>query len=547
MSDHKLRVIPLGGLGEIGKNMTVFEYNNQAIIVDAGIMFPENDMLGIDYIIPDFRYLLENRHRLHIHALLVTHGHEDHIGAISHVVSEFPVPIFATSLTAGLIEGKLKNAKLKKHPLHVIEAGDTLQFGPFTIESFHVTHSIPDCVGYGIHTPVGLIVHTGDYKFDQTPVDGWPTDFARIASLSQKGVLALLADSTNSERPGWTPSEIVIDSALDTVFREAEGRIIVATFASLISRIQKVSNVAELYGRKMAVAGYSMTQNIKIARKLNYLDIPPDQIITIEESQQLLPEKVVIMATGTQGEPSAVLGRLAYGKHRQLDVQPHDTIVMSSHPIPGNEEVVHRITNKLIQRGATVIYDPKANVHVSGHASQEEMKLMINMVQPRFLVPVHGELRHLHSHAELAMDLGIPAENIAVIENGTIIEFTENSMTIGSRIPGGYVFVDGSSVGDIGPAVLRDRESLGRDGFVMIVGAVNRKTGKLVDEPEIISRGFVYLSSAEELFAATRDLVRQVVSSSNGNRASQVQTAVGKMLYTETKRRPMVFAHFHEV
>lgn len=547
MSDHKLRVIPLGGLGEIGKNMTVFEYDNEAIIIDAGIMFPENDMLGIDYIIPDFQYLIDNRDRLKIHALMVTHGHEDHIGAIPHVIDHLPVPIYATPLTAGLIRNKMKNAGGRDHLLNVFEAGATFKFGPFSLESFHVTHSIPDCVGFGIDTPVGLIIYSGDYKFDQTPVDGWPTDFAKIATLSQRGVLALMADSTNADRPGWTPSETVIDAAFDAVFRDAPGRILVATFASLISRVQQVANAAYDYGRYLCIVGHSMTENIKIARKLHYLDLPEDPI-TIEEAYSMPADKLVIMTTGAQGEPTAVLARLAAGKHRSLDVQAGDTIILSSHPIPGNEEVVHRLTNKLIQRGAEVIYDPKANVHVSGHASQEEMKLLISLVRPKFFVPVHGELRHLRSHGELAQHLGIPKDNIAVVENGTILEFTKESMTIGERVPGGYVFVDGAGVGDVGPAVLRDREALGRDGFVTIVGLISSQTGQFIQGPEVISRGFVYLAQADELMNSIRALTEQVVhQNTNGNRAQLVQNAVGKMLYTELKRRPMVFAHFNEV
>lgn len=549
MSQKPLRIIPLGGCGEVGKNMTMLEYNNEVLIIDAGIMFPENDMLGIDYIIPDFRYLVENRKRFKIHALLVTHGHEDHTGAIPYFLRELPMPVYSTALTDGLIRSKLKGAGLKDIPSHVFKAGDKLKFGPFNVESFHVTHSIPDCVGFAIDTPVGLIVHSGDYKFDQTPVDNWPTDFAKIANISQRGVLALLADSTNSERPGWTLSESVIEQAFDQVFREAQGRIIVATFASLISRVQQVVNVAQDYDRKIAVAGHSMTENIKIARRLDYLDAPNDLFITVEESLRLPPEKVVIMATGSQGEPTAVLSRLASGTYRQLEIQAGDTVVLSAHPIPGNEELVHRITNKLIQRGAEVVYDSKAQVHVSGHASQEEMKLLINLVRPKYFIPVHGELRHLHAHADLAYHTGIPSENIAVVENGTTLEFTKNGeMVIGDRIPGGYVFVDGSGVGDIGPAVLRDREALGRDGFVMIVGLINKKTGQLIGEPEVISRGFVYRSNSDELFKAIRNLVRETASGiGNGNRSQQVQNAIGKMVYTETKRRPMVFAHFHEV
>lgn len=544
MESHKVKIIPIGGLGEIGKNMMVIEYNNEAIIIDTGIMFPENDMLGIDYIIPDYNYLLDQKDRLKIHAILVTHGHEDHTGAIAHVVSDFNVPIYGTKLTAGLLKVKLKNASLHNYELNIFEAGDTLEFGPFTVESFHVCHSIPDCVGFGIRTPAGLFIHTGDYKFDQTPVDGWPTDFAKLATLSNEGVLALLADSTNADRAGWTPSESVIDDAFDRVFSVAQGRILIATFASLISRVQQVANAAEFYGRKMAVTGYSMLENIKMARKLGYLDIPSDLIISLEEANQLPPNQIVIMTTGSQGEPSAVLSRLASGTHRQLEIQPGDTVIMSAHPIPGNEESVYRIMNRLMQRGAHVIYDGKEKVHVSGHASQEEMKLLINLVRPKFFVPVHGELRHLHSHAELAYQMGIPDENIAVVENGTVIEFTCDSMTVGERMPGGYVFVDGSGVGDVGPAVLRDREALARDGFVVVIATLD-SNGKLADDVKIISRGFVYLRSADELFEKTRAVVEDTLKRSNGNKSQAVQEAVSKHFFHETRRRPMVFAHIH--
>jgi ribonuclease J len=544
MTQEKVRVIPIGGLGEIGKNMMVIEYDNQAIIIDSGIMFPENDMLGIDYIIPDYNYLLDQRDRLKFLAILITHGHEDHTGAISHVVSDFNAPIYATKLTAGLLKVKLKNAGLRGYDLNIFEAGDTLNFGPFTVESFHVCHSIPDCVGFGIRTPVGLFVHSGDYKFDQTPVDGWPTDFAKIATLSNEGVLALFADSTNADKAGWTPSESVIDNAFDRVFQEANGRIIIATFASLISRIQQVANAAEFYGRKMAVTGYSMLENIKMARKLGYLNIPSEQIISIEEANRMPGEEVVIMCTGSQGEPSAVLSRLANGSHRQLDIRPGDTVVMSAHPIPGNEESVYRIMNRLMQRGAHVIYDGKENVHVSGHASQEEMKLLINLVRPKFFVPVHGELRHLHGHAELAYGIGVPEENIAVVENGTVIEFTKETMEVGDRVPGGYIYVDGSGIGDVGPAVLRDREALARDGFVVVIASID-SNHKLTEDVRIISRGFVYLRSADALFEKTRKVVEEALRRSNGNKSQAVQDAVSKHFYNETKRRPMVFTHIN--
>ena len=545
MSAEKLRVIPIGGLGEIGKNMMVFEYGNEAIIVDAGMMFPENDMLGIDYIIPDYTYLVENKARLKIHAILITHGHEDHTGAITHVAGEFGAPIYATRLTAGLIRVKLKNANHREYPLHIFEAGDILKFGSFEIESFHVCHSIPDCVGFGIRTPIGLVIHTGDYKFDQTPVDGWPTDFGKIATLANEGVLALFSDSTNADKLGWTPSESVIDRAFDQVFQDAPGRILIATFASLISRIQQVANATEFYGRKMAVTGYSMLENIKMARKLGYLDIPSDLLVTVDEAKALPANQVVIMTTGSQGEPSAVLSRLANGSHRFLEIEQDDTIIMSAHPIPGNEETVFRTMNKLMQRGAHVVYDGKVQVHVSGHASQEEQKLMMNLVRPKFFVPVHGELRHLQAHAELAYELGISDENIAVVENGTMIEFTEDSMTIGERVPGGYVFVDGAGVGDVGPAVLRDREALARDGFVVIVVNLD-KDGNLDHEIEIISRGFVYLRRATNLFDQTKEVVRDVIiKKKKGNQQQAIQEAVSKFFQNETGRRPMIFTHVH--
>ncbi len=419
-----LRLIPLGGLGEIGKNMLLVECGNDGLIVDTGIMFPENDMLGIDYIIPDFRYVVDRMPELTVHGIVITHGHEDHTGAISHVLDAIPAPVYATPLTAGLLEIKMEQGGHRDHPLNVFKPGDVVEVGPFKVESFHVCHSIPDSVGLGINTPVGLIVHSGDFKFDHTPVDGWPPDFAKLAEFSQRGVLALLADSTNADRAGWTPSEATIDEAFNRVFQSAQGRIIVATFASLISRIQQVAAAAQRHGRKMAIAGHSMGEYIKVATRLGYLSLPKDVVISIEQAIKMPPREVVIMATGSQGEPSAVLGRLAWGRHRQLEIMRGDTVIMSAHPIPGNEELVHRTINKLIQRGANVIYDPIAPVHVSGHASREELKLLINLLRPKFFIPVHGELRHLMQHKMLAQDIGIPPENIAVVENGTEILLT---------------------------------------------------------------------------------------------------------------------------
>jgi len=398
----KLKIIPLGGLGEIGKNMTVIEYEDEIIIIDTGIMFPQSDMLGVDLIIPDFKYLMDKLAK--VKAILVTHGHEDHVGGLPHLMEHVSAPIYATPLTGGLVEVKLRRAKRAQDSKIVnIEAGETFTIGKhFTIEPFHVTHSIPDCVGFGITTPVGLIVHSGDYKFDHTPADGWAPDFAKLAEFSGRGVLCLFADSTNADRPGWTKSETVVVDALDDVFRDATGRIIVATFASLISRIQIVADMAVKYGRKLAVTGRSMRDNVKMARRLGYLHIDEDLLIDINQAKHYAAKEIVIMATGTQGEPSAVMSRLAQGRHRQLQIQDGDTVVFSAHAIPGNEEMVYRVVNRLLQRGAHVVYEGVAEVHVSGHASQEEMKLMLSLVRPKFLVPIHGELRHLTQHGVLA-------------------------------------------------------------------------------------------------------------------------------------------------
>jgi ribonuclease J len=539
---EKLRIVPLGGLGEVGKNMAVIEYGDEMLIIDAGIMFPENDMLGIDYIIPDYRYIMDKREK--IKAVLITHGHEDHVGALPHLMADIDAPIYATPLTVGLIELKLREAGLRDTTLKTIQAGFNFRIGQFNIEPFHVTHSIPDCVGFGITTPVGLIVHTGDYKFDHTPVDGRASDFAKLAEFSQRGVLALFADSTNAERPGWTPSEMVITDAFDRVFAEAKGRIIVATFASLISRIQQTANAARNHGRKLAITGYSMRKNTKMARKLGYLDLPDDMLIDISEVDNYPDHQVTIMATGSQGEPSAVLGRLAIGRHRHLSVKEGDTVVLSAHPIPGNEEMIHRIINRLYQRGAEVLYDQLIQVHVSGHAAREEMKLMINLVRPKFLIPVHGELRHLIQHGKMAVDLGIPAENVAVVENGYILDLDQNSLRVGDRVPGGYIYVDGASVGDIGPSVIRDRERLADSGFVLVVVGSNG-TGDLLSSPRFVTRGFADFRDAQALLEGANETVTRTVRRYREHPAQveqKVADAVSQYLYRETGRRPLVEA-----
>ena len=540
MSNKKFRIIPLGGLGEVGKNMMVYEYGDNILVVDTGIMFPENDMLGIDYIIPDFNYLLEKRHL--VRGVIITHGHEDHTGAIRHVMEEIQAPIYATPLTRGLLEVKLaRGGMLDRTVLNTVQAGDQVQIGPFEVEFFHVCHSIPDGVGLGITTPAGLVVHSGDYKFDHTPVDGWPTDYAKLGEFSGRGVLALLADSTNADKPGWTPSERVIDPAFDQVFSNAEGRIIIASFASLISRMQQVVNAAQRHNRKVAFAGTSMVENAKMARKLGYLTIPEGLQVNIDKALKMDPAQVVLMSTGTQGEPSSILGRLSTGTNRQFDIIPGDTVVLSSHPIPGNEESIYRTINRMFRRGANVIYEPIAPVHVSGHASQEEMKLLIHLVKPKYFIPIHGELRHLKQHATIAQELGIAEENIAVIENGQVVEFENGNLSFGDRVPGGYVFVDGSRVGEVGPSVVREREALARDGIVVISLVLEKSSGRLIEEPEIITRGFVYKRDAKDLLAVARNRITDTINRGNGNIQNDIEQSIKAFFYNETKRRPMVF------
>jgi ribonuclease J len=541
MSKHgKLKIIPLGGLGEVGKNMMAYEFDRQILIVDAGIMFPENDMLGIDYIIPDYEYLRDKADR--VVGIIITHGHEDHIGAVQHVVEDIPAPVYATPLTRGLIEGKLaRNNASGKATLRTVEAGKSIQLGPFLVEFFHISHSIPDAVGLGITTPAGLIVHMSDFKLDLTPLDGWPTDYAKLAEFANRGVDLLLSDSTNSERPGWTPSEMVIGPAFDKVFREAKGRVIVATFASLISRIQQVANSAAAHGRKMALAGPSMLDNVKIARKLGYLDIPDDILVPIDQALKMQDHKVAIMCTGSQGEPSSIVGRLSTGTNRQFDLQAGDTVVLSSHPIPGNEETISRTINRLIRRGAMVIYDAIAPVHVSGHASQEEQKFLFNLVKPTHFMPIHGELHQLTRHAALAEQVGIPTENIIVVENGQVVELSGGRIKLGERIPGGYVFVDGQSIGDVDHGIMREREQLARGGIFLIDVSIDKRSGRILQEPEIITRGFLTPEDAETLLPEARKRVKEIVNSGGLDNQKDIISAVKAYLFEETKRRPMVF------
>lgn len=545
-----LQIVPLGGLGEVGKNMMSIKYGQDIIVVDMGMMFPRSNMLGVDYIIPDWSYLRDKKDQ--VRALIITHGHMDHIGALPHFLEEFNVPVYATRLTRGLIEVLLKQRHiLGQTELYTYAPGDTLDIGPFMIEPYHVCHSIPDTAGLGITTPAGLIVHSGDFKFDHTPVDGWPTDYAKLAEFAGRSVLVLLSDSTNADEPGKTPSEAVLNDVFHQIMREAPGRLIVATFASLISRVQQVVDVAAMHDRKLAVAGRSMVENTKMARELGYLDIPEEMLVDLRQVDNLPPRDVVIMATGAQGEPMAVLNRLATERHRSLRIQEDDTVVLSSHTIPGNEEMIHEVINRLFQRGADVYYDPAAQVHVSGHASREEQKMLINMLEPRYFVPIHGELRHLKQHGKLARALDVPEGNVAVVENGHVLTFRDGRMEIGQRVPGGYVFVDGSLVGEIGPQVMRERDALGESGFVTAIVPYNPRTGQPVREPRIITHGFVFTPEAEDLLSRARDAVRSAASTGPGTKPADIERRIERVLsqflYRETKRDPVVTSAVVEI
>ncbi len=541
MKSKTLRIIPLGGIGEVGKNMTVYEYNEEILIVDAGMMFPDNDMIGIDYIIPDFEYV--KQHADKVRGIVITHGHEDHTGAISHLLEAVHAPVYGTPLTIGLIKAKLgRRGFVQDANLKTIQAGDVLQIGPFKVHTFHVCHSIPDGIGLGIETPAGLVVHTGDYKLDLTPVDNWPTDYAKLGEFAQKGVLALLADSTNAERPGWTPSEQVIEPAFDKVFQQAKGRIIIATFASLISRMQQAIDTAVRYHRKIAFVGLSMTENVRIAKELGYINFEDDLEVPLETALQLPDKQVLLLVTGSQGEPTSILGRLANGSNKRFDIKPGDTVVLSSHPIPGNEELVSRAINRLLEQGAEVVYEALAPVHVSGHASQEELKLMLHLVRPRYLIPIHGELRMLKQHARLGIEVGMDERQIAIVENGRVIEFAHGEMRLGERIPGGYVFVDGSGVGDVDRSVMREREMLSQDGIVLLNLVIDQRSGDLKDI-EIISRGFMTPTESEELFNDLQARIGKLAKHANGRLQQDVSKLAKSYLYEETKRRPVVFVN----
>jgi ribonuclease J len=545
MKEKKLKIIPLGGLGEVGKNMTVYEYNDQILIVDAGMMFPDNDMIGIDYIIPDFDYVVQRAKQ--VVGIVITHGHEDHTGAIGHLMEHVDAPIYATPLTNGLIKNKLSRRRFSREAnLINIHAGESVQIGPFKVEFFHVCHSIPDGVGLGIDTPAGLVVHTGDYKFDHTPVDGLPTDYGKLADLASRGVLALLADSTNAEHPGWTPSEQVIGPAFDRVFQRAKGRIIIATFASLISRLQQALDTAKRYDRKVCFTGLSMVENARIAKELGYLQYEENQVVSLDIALSMPESKVVLLVTGSQGEPTSILGRLANGTNRQFSIREGDTVVLSSHPIPGNEEAVYRAINRLMEKGADVVYMDIEPVHVSGHASQEEIKLLLHLVRPRYLIPIHGELRMLRQHKRLAMEVGMDERQIVLAENGRVIELKHGELTLGERIPGGYVFVDGTGVGDVDRSTMRDRELLSQEGVVLINLMLDKNNGAYQDL-EIISRGFISQDETQVFFDDLRRRIHNLTLSPSKNMQKEIQDLATAFINEETKRRPFIFVSISKV
>jgi ribonuclease J len=548
LSQDFLRIIPLGGVGQIGKNMIVLEYDEQLLVVDCGLMFPETDMLGIDIVIPDMGYVFERKDR--VRAIIVTHGHEDHIGGLPYLLEQVNAPVYATRLTRGLIEVKLKEYHLVNDvDLHTVTADDVLDLSPFQVEFFHVCHSIPDGVGLGITTPAGLVVHTGDFKFDQTPVDGRLTDFAKLAELGGRGVHVLLSDSTNADTSGQTPSEQVVGDTFDNIFAHAPGRIIVATFASNISRVQQVVHTARKYGRRVGIVGRSMINYAKKAAELGYLDITPDELLTAQQMNDLPPHKVAIACTGSQGEPTSALVRMALGEHRQVNIRPGDSVVVSATPIPGNEELVNRTLNNLFRAGAEVYYHERLQVHVSGHGSREEHKLMLNLIRPRFFVPIHGEYRHLVHHARMAEQVGIPKENIFVVESGTVLEFGSDWGRIDGQVAEGHVLVDGLGVGDVGNVVLRDRHLLSRDGFVVVVVAVDADSGEVMEGPHIITRGFIYLRESSDIIEEASQCVLEALRY-GGPRAmasANIKDSLAEFFYEQTKRRPMILPVVMEV
>jgi ribonuclease J len=548
-----LRILPLGGVGEIGKNMYVFEYGEDIVVIDCGLMFPDEEMFGIDLVVPDVTYLKERREQ--VRAFLITHAHEDHVGGLPYVLKEFPgVPVYASTLARGLLGNKVKEHKLHDNPLRALDPGDELEIGPFTVVPFRVSHSIPDAMGIALRTPVGTVVHTGDFKFDHTPVDGKHSDFATLARLGEEGVICLLSDSTRAENPGYTPSERTVGEAFREIMEGLDGRVIVATFASNIARIQQVVDAAATFDRMVAVIGRSMEQNTRIASDLGYLKFDADRLVSKDKINDVQPDKLVIATTGAQGEPMSGLARMANRDHRFVEIQPGDTVIVSASPIPGNEEYVARTIDNLFKAGANVFYHTIRRAHVSGHGSQEELKLMLGLTKPRYFIPIHGEFRMQVQHGRLAIDTGVKPENVFIIENGTPIEIAaDGSARRGNPVAAGYVFVDGLSVGDVGEIVLRDRRALANDGMFLIVVQVDKQTGKVVGRPEIVTRGFVHGNEEDPIIEEAARRVIQAVQTPGDHISevallkAQIKDGVSRFLYEQTKRRPMVFPVVVEV
>lgn len=553
MRKESLRIIPLGGLGEIGKNITAIEYEDEIIVIDCGISFPDEDMYGIDLVIPDIKYLLDNKDK--VKGLFLTHGHEDHIGAIPYILKQINMPVYGTKLTIGLVESKLKeHDMLSKTNLIPISPGESIKLNKLIIEFIRVTHSIAESCALAIHTPIGIVLHTGDFKIDYTPIDGKVMDLNRIAQLGQEGILLLMADSTNVERAGHSLSEKIIGETLNRIISNANGRVIVATFASNIHRMQQIADASMMYNRKIVFSGRSMENISNVAMDLGYLHIPEESIVGIEDLNRYPSDKITIITTGSQGEPMAGLSRIAYGSHRHISIEQDDLFIISASPIPGNDKLVSRVINQLYRKGVEVIYEDLEDIHVSGHAYKEELKLIHTLVKPKYFMPVHGEYRHLKHHSDLALKLGMDKSNVFTLETGQVLEISQDKAIATEKVHTGIVFVDGIGVGDVGNIVLRDRRDLARDGMVTIVVAINKETYSIVSGPDIITRGFIYARESEGLIKKIKDVAKEEIEICLENNIiewqvlkSGVRKSVEQLLYHKTKRRPSVFPIIMEV
>jgi ribonuclease J len=549
----KIKLIPLGGMQEIGKNMMAIEYKDTIIVIDCGLAFPDEEMLGIDLVIPDVSYLVKNKEK--VKAIFLTHGHEDHIGALPYVLPQINVPVYGTKLTLGLVGNKLKeHGLLGSVELITIKPKDRVQIAELEVEFIKISHSIADSVAIAIHTPVGVIVHTGDFKVDYQPIDGEKMDLPRFAELGKHGVLALMSDSTNVERPGYTMSESTVGGSFIELFRDVKGRIIIATFASNIHRVQQAINAAVMFGRKVAVVGRSMVNVLGVATELGYMEIPDGVIIDVDNIDKYPPDKVTIITTGSQGEAMAALSRMASSDHRKIDIMPNDRVIISAAPIPGNEKLVTRVINQLFKKGADVIYESLADIHVSGHACQEELKLMQALVKPKFFIPVHGEYKHLKQHAKLAENMGLMKENIFILDNGSVLELTKDSAKTNGTVTAGKVLVDGLGVGDVGNIVLRDRKHLSQDGLIVVVVTISKESGQVIVGPDIISRGFVYVRESEDLMEDAKSIIKEALAKCEEKQItewsaikSQVKDSLREFIYSKTKRNPMILPIIMEI